>query len=215
MAREDSLIWMIVDYLVQWVKTKKAIAAVLGTFVLLVALAYLFSYQAQAFPAADPYNVTGMNPTLEGPAGAEEETLSVSGYSTEGQAVDESFDLAGDRIWAMEVTFTFIDEATTRPRFTNTPDEFDITVELPDGNTETKSDYATNQAEKTVTFFWNWSAEGGMDWSEDGGNSVNVVVECTLAGDQEPFFTLLNLRDIADNGNDYSLSVFYIYTENE
>jgi hypothetical protein len=63
---------------------------------------------------------------------------------------------------------------------------------------------------------YNWTAEGGKDWSDDSlgiGNSVDIDVTCTNAGDQEPLFAPFGFRSQADDGNNYSLSVYYIYTE--
>ena len=215
MAREDSLIWMVIDSLTKWLKTKNALVAIVGTLILLGGLAWLFSYQVQAFPAQDPYNVGPSSNVGTGPAGAEEETLSQSGTANEGQPTEEPFDLAGDRIWEMEVTFSARDEEASRPRFTNTPDDFTVTVNFPDGTSDERSALVTSTSDQTITFYWNWTEEGGMDWTEQGGNSITITVDCTNAGDQEPFFTLLHLRDIPDDGNLYSLSVFYVYTENE
>ncbi len=216
MGRDDSIIWMVITPIFKWLKTRKAWFAIAGTFILLVGLAWLFAYQAQAFPAADPYNVipNGGSPTI--PDDAVEETLTVPGYVTEGQSVDERFDLAGERIWTIEVTFTAMDEPPARNfRFTNEADDFTVTVTLPDGTTDDKSDYTAYETNKgaAISFVFDFKDEGGMDWSDEGGNSIMVSVECTEAGNHVPFFSPFSFREIADNGNDYSIEVHYSYTE--
>lgn len=212
MARDDSLLWMVKEALVKWARTRKALFAVVGTLALMAALAVLFSYQANAFPAADPYNVNPLPNGPSGPADAKHDTITNSGFATEGTPIDETIDMDGETIWVMEITFTFTDEAPSRRRFTNLADEFEVTVQFPDGETETKTARGTDTAPGLISFTYNWTKDGGMDWSEEGGNSIVVTVECTTAGNQEPLFNPFGLREIADNGNDYSLSVYYEYT---
>ena len=114
----------------------------------------------------------------------------------------------------MVITFSAIDEPPARNvRFTNEADDFEVTVTLPDGTTETMSDYAKDSKAAVITFKFDWKDEGGMDWTEDGGNNVVVTVECTDADDHYPFFSPFDRRTIADNGNDYTLEVDYSYTE--
>jgi hypothetical protein len=216
MPSEDSFVGMILEPLKKWAKTKNAPFAVVGTIALLIALAWLFSKQASAFPAADPFNFKPPTPSPGGPAGALSETLSVSGYAQEGGTVDESFDLEGDRIWEMVVEFTFRDEADDmRRRFTNNPDEFEITITFPDDESDTLRKSGGNDMETVITKAYNWTSVGGMDWSDEETGSTNnvvVTVSCTNAGDQEPLFAPFGFRVVADNGNDYSLSVEYTYT---
>lgn len=214
MAREDSLIWMIITPMLKWLKTRHAWASIGGTFVLLVALAYLFAYQAQAFPAGDPFNAPGAEPHPGVPDDALQEVLTVSGYASEGSPVDERFDLLGETIWTMRISFSALDEPPARNfRFTNEADDFEVTVTFPDGTTETKSGYATNSNPASIVFTFDWEDDGGMDWTDDGGNSVLVSVECTTADDHYPLFSPFGTRVIADNGNDYGLEVDYSYTE--
>ena len=155
---------------------------------------------------------------MTGPGNAEHKTESQTGTAREGEPQDEPFDLEMGTIWTMEIGVSFQDEASSRVRFTNQPDEFELTVTFPDGESETKHDTAVYQNEKTVLFRWNWTnpdGTGGMDWSEHGGNAVVVTVECTSAGDEEPIIRIpfLGLRDIPDNGNAYTINLFYTYTK--
>jgi len=214
MDREDSLFWMIITPLLKWLKTRHAWASISGTFVLLIGLAWLFAYQADAFPTSDPYNAVIPGPRPGAPDDAITEILTVSGYASEGSPVDERFDLLGETIWTMSITFSAIDEPPARNfRFTNEADDFEVTVTLPDGTTETKSDYATDSKMAAIVFTFDWKDDGGIDWSDDGGNSVLITVDCTDADDHYPFFSPFGSRVIADNGNDYSLEVDYSYTE--
>ena len=216
MASDDSLLGMIFNSLLKWGKTRHALFSIGGTIGLLLLLAYIFAYQASAFDASDPYNYKPPSPNPSGPDAAIVRTITVSGYANEGATVDEPFDLEGDRIWAMVVTLTFQDEPASRRRFTNEADNFEVTVQFPDGTSDSDSGYATSTNPGEISLYFNWTSEGGKDWTDgdpNGVNSVTVSIECTDAGDQVPFFNPFNLRVIEDGGNDYQLTVFYIYTE--
>ncbi len=212
MAREDSLVWIIGDLLAKWLKTRHAVYSIVGTIALLAALAWLFSYQAQAFPAADPYNVGPITPSGTGPSNAEYATDSLTGTATEGSAIDETFSLQGDVIWVMDVTFTFTDEAPDRTRrFTNEKDSFDVTVTFPDGESQTKSASSLYPNPGELKFNYNWTADDGMEWSPE--DSVIITVELTEAGNQHPLLNPFGFREVEDNQNAYSLSVYYGFTE--
>ena len=215
MAREDSLLWIVVDGLMKWLKTRHAMFSILGTFILMAGLAWLFSYQAEAFPAKDPYNEGSIPNGGTGPSNAEYLTETQSGWANEGQLMPPiPIDLAGDVIWVMEVALTFTDEDPDRAqRFTNEPDTFEVTVLFPDGETETKSASGTNTNPGNILFNYNWTGDGGIDWTEDGGNIVEVTVTCTEAGNQHPLFNPFGFREVEDTGNDYTLSVYYGFTE--
>ncbi len=219
MFGEDSLIGMVFRGLLKWFKTRHAAYSIVGTIVLFALLAYIFAMQANAFPAQNPWNAPGSGPDISGPDNAEEETISVGGYAREGLPIPETFDLQGERIWGMVIELTFQDEPDdVRRRFTNTADTFVVTVNFPDGTSDDVSGSGSNSAAKTLTMAFNWTSEGGMDWRDsDAGatNSVDIEVLCDNAGDQTPFFSPFNFRTQADDGNDYTLSVLYIYTPEE
>jgi hypothetical protein len=214
MAREDSLLWIVVDGLLKWLKTRHAMFSILGTLGLMIALAWLFSYQAEAFPAQDPYNV---EPTVNGgtgPSNAEYLTETQSGRANEGQSMDETFDLVGDVIWIMDIALSFTDEQPDRSqRFTNEPDTFEVTILFPDGESETKSASSSYPNTGTILFNFNWTSDGGIDWTDDGGNFVVATVSCTEAGNQHPLFNPFGFREVEDTGNDYTLSVYCGFTE--
>ncbi len=214
MVNEGSLFGIVKDGLMKWLKTRHAMFSILGTFALMAGLAWLFSYQAEAFPAQDPYNVEPTTISGTGPTNAEYLTETQSGRANEGQPENEIFDLAGDVIWVMEVALSFTDENPDRAqRFTNEPDTFEVTVMFPDGESDTKSASSSYPNPGTILFNFNWTGDGGIDWTEDGGNSVEVIVLCTEAGNQHPLFNPFGFREVEDTGNDYTLSVYYGFTE--
>ena len=219
MFGEDSLLGMVVRGLLKWLKTRHAAYSIVGTIVLFSLLAYIFAMQVNAFPAQNPYNANGSGPDIVVPDNAELDIISVPGYANEGQPIDETFDLLGERIWGMVIELTFQDEPNdVRRRFTNTADTFVVTVNLPDGTSQDVSGSGSNTAAKTLTMALDWTDTGGMDWRDtDTGatNSVDIEVLCDPAGDQTPFFSPFTFRTIADDGNEYTLSVLYIYTPEE
>ncbi len=207
---------IVVDGLLKWLKTRHALFSIVGTLGLMIALAMLFSYQAEAFPAADPYNIEPAANSGTGPSNAEYLTESQSSRVNEGQSADETFDLVGDTIWVMEVALSFTDEDPDRAqRFTNEPDTLEVTVMFPDGESQTKSASGTNANPGTILFNYNWTSEDGIDWTDDGGNSVLVTVTCTEAGNQHPLFNPFGFREVEDTGTDYTLSVYYGFTTKE
>jgi hypothetical protein len=214
MAREDSLIWMIITPIMKWLKTKHAWASIAGTFVLLVGLAWLFAYQAEAFPASDPYNAVIPAPHPGVPDDAIQQVDTLPGYASEGTPIDERIDLLGNTAWTMRIRFVATDEPPTRNfRWTNEPDNFDVTLTMPDGTVESKSATATSSNTATIDFIFDWEDDGGLDISGDGENIFLVTIECTEAGDQHPLFSPFGRRDTADQGNEYTLVIDYSYTD--
>jgi hypothetical protein len=213
MAREDSIIWMIIGAFQKWLKTRHALISIVGTIVLFSLLAWIFSAQADAFPAQNPYNILPPTPSINGPANAQEDTVSVTGYVDERSSEDEHFDLVGDMIYAIEVTVSFRDEPNSGVRYTNNADNFDIAVTLPDGTSDSKTEYATNSAERSATFVFEW--DEGITWADKktgANNYVDVTVECTDAGDHTPFFSPFNFRTNPDDGNAYTVQIWHLYT---
>jgi hypothetical protein len=214
MAREDSLIWMIIIPITKWLKTRHAWASIVGTFILLAFMAYMFAYQAEAFPSADPYNAAPPVPHPGVPDDAIQQVDTLNGYASEGSPLDERVDLLGTKAWTMMIRFVATDEPPTRNfRWTNEPDDFDVTLTMPDGTTETKSATASGSNTATVDFVFDWEEDGGLDISGDGENIFIISIECTDAGDQHPLFSPFGQRDTADLGNAYTLVVDYSYTE--
>jgi hypothetical protein len=213
MAREDSIIRMIIGAFQKWLKTRHALISIIGTIVLFSVLAWIFSAQADAFPAQNPYNILPPAPSINGPADAKEDTVSVTGYVGERSSEPEHFDLVGDMIYAIEVTVSFRDEPDSGVRYDNTPDDFELTVTLPDGTSDTKTGFADEDNDRSVPFLFEW--DEGITWADKktgATNFVDVTIECTDAGDHTPFFSPFNFRTTADNGNDYTVEVWHLYT---
>ena len=207
---------MVFNELFKWVKTPKAWVGIVGTAVLFVALAWIFSAQAQAFPAKNPFNVNPSNGGPGGPSNAKLATESLPGNAPEGQAIPEEVTLEGKRIWSLRVTLTWTDEANSGRRFTNQPDSFELSVALPDGTSRTGTGQGTNVNPGNIVVEWNWTTSGGMNWADakkGTTNDVAMTVTCVSAGDQTPRLDIFHFRNKADPGNDYSLIVEYRYTE--
>ena len=63
---------------------------------------------------------------------------------------------------------------------------------------------------------WNWTADDGADWTdEEAGitNDITITVRCVSAGDQRPLLSVLGFRERADDGNDYTVTIEYVYFE--
>jgi hypothetical protein len=217
MDREDSLVWMIIDYLLKWIKTPRSWVALGGTFLLIIVLGIVFSYQAGAFPSANPFNVSPPSQTPYIPDGAVLDTHSWNDQAVEGAPGNtDEYPLLGDRIYTLKVELKWTDEADAGRRFTNQPDRFELTVELPDGESKTEEAQGTNAAEGVATVDWNWTADGGANWADDEAgitNDITITVRCITAGDQRPLLSVLGFRERADDGNAYSVYIEYVYFE--
>jgi len=207
---------MVFNVLFKWVKTPKAWAGIIGTFVLLVVLAWIFSAQAQAFPAKNPFNAVSPNGDIGGPSNAKLATETLPGNAPEGQAILEKVSLDGKRIYSLRVTLTWTDEPNAGRRFTNQPDNFELSVALPDGTSKKGTGTGTNVNPGKIAIEWNWTTSGGVNWADPKKGTTNdiaITVTCTSAGDQTPRLDILHLRNKADPGNDYALIVEYRYTD--
>jgi|MudIll2142460700_1097286.scaffolds.fasta_scaffold238423_1 hypothetical protein len=204
-------------YLLKWVKTKKAWVGIGGTFILFLFLAYIFSYQAGAFPAKNPYNYVKPNGGIGELEGAENGSASISDYAAEGTPMEDTIELNGTKVFRLKVIVEWTDEPNAGllgRRLVNQADNFEVEVTLPDGKTETKQGSGTNTAPGSITLSFDWVSTGGMplgDTKLGTTNSVAVKVTCTDAGDQAPRFSPFGLRTRADGGNDYTLTVNYLY----
>ena len=213
---DEGILKMVFNELFKWVKTPKAWAGIVGTAALFIALAYIFSAQAQAFPAKNPFNAVSPNGDIGGPDNAKLATETLTGNAPEGQAIPEEMSLEGKRIWSLRVTLTWTDEANAGRRFTNQADTFELAVALPDGTPKSGTGSGTNTNPGKIVVEWDWTSSGGMNWEDakkGTTNDISITVTCTAAGDQKPRLSILGLRDRADAGNDYTLVVEYRYTE--
>ena len=212
-----SLAKNILKYLGKWVKTRKAWVGIVGTLLLFMSLGGIFSYQAGAFPSKNPYNYVKPDGGLGELEGAENESAIITDYATEGTPMEDTVELLGVKAYRLMVTVSWTDEDNAGPtgrRLVNQPDTFEVEVTLPDGEKETKQGSGSNTAPGTITFNYDWVSTGGMplgDAKLGTANSIDVKVTCTNAGDQTPRFSPFGFRDRADGGNDYTLTVDYLY----
>jgi len=212
-----SLAKSILRFLGKWMKTRKAWVGIGGTFILFILLAGIFSYQAGAFPAKNPYNYIKPNGGIGALEGAENGSASISDYAAEGTPMEDTVELNGTVVFRLKVTVEWTDEPNAGPsgrRLVNQADQFEVEVTLPDGQTETKQGSGTNSAPGIITLSYDWVSTGGMalgDTKLGTTNSVDVKVTCTDAGDQTPRFSPFGFRNRADGGNDYTLTVEYLY----
>ncbi len=213
-----SLAKNILKYLGKWIKTRKAWTGIGGTIILFLFLAGIFSYQAGAFPAKNPYNYVKPDGGIGALEGAENGSESITDYAAEGTPMEDTFELNGTKVYRLKVTLTWTDEPNAGPsgrRLVNQPDTFEVEVALPDGKTETKQGSGSNSAPGTITLSYDWVSTGGLplgDTKLGTLNAVGVVVTCTNAGDQTPRFSPFGFRNRADGGNDYTLTVDYLYS---
>jgi hypothetical protein len=212
-----SVMW-IVGPILKWLKTPKAWVGIVGTIVLFAGLGVIFSMQAAAFPAKNPFNYVPPDGGVDPWAGTEKDQVTINDYAAEGGPSQENpISLEGERIYLLRATLTWTDEpnaGVTGMRLTNQPDVFEMEVQLPDGKSTTKEGSGSNTSPGSIVIEFNWTDEGGMTWADPKAgttNDITVVVTCTNAGDQTTRFDPFGLRNRADGGNDYSLLVEYVY----
>ncbi len=212
----NSFMWILAP-LLKWLKTPKAWVGIVGTIVLFAGLGVIFSMQAEAFPAKNPWNAAPPNGGIDPWAGTEKDTVTLSDYAAEGQSQENPMSLEGERIFLLRATLTWRDEANagiTGRRLTNQPDVFEMEVQLPDGKTTTKEASGSNTSPGSIVIEFNWTSEGGVTWADPKAgttNDITIVVTCTNAGDQTTRFDPFGFRNREDGGNDYTLVVEYVY----
>ncbi len=208
---------MLINYLLTWFKTPRSWIAIGGTVLLIIVLGMVFSYQADAFPSANPFNVSPPSPNPFIPPGAVLDRHSWSDSAVEGTPGNtDEFPLMGDLIYTLKVELKWTDEPDAGRRFTNQADRFELTVELPDGETKTDEAQGTNAEEGVATVEWNWTADGGANWADDDAgitNDITITVRCVTAGDQRPLLSILGFRERADDGNSYTVYIEHVYFE--
>ncbi len=127
------------------------------------------------------------------------ERLLKAGYLAEGQNEEIEIPTNNSRVTAVNVSLYWEDEPDAGVRYTNTPDTFKIILMDGDGNEIDSHQSASGHA----TIIWI-----SDDDTVDLGN-LTVSVQLTRAGDQETMISIIGLRDIADEGNEYSMMIDY------
>ncbi|MBN1539881.1 MAG: CPBP family intramembrane metalloprotease [Candidatus Thermoplasmatota archaeon] len=127
------------------------------------------------------------------------EKMMVSGYLGEGEDTNIELDRNTSVITKVNVSLIWEDEPDAGFRYTNTPDQFQITLLDGEGNEIRTHQSGTGRS----SIVWI-----SPDETIDGGN-LSVQIRMVRAGDHEPLVSFLGLRNINDEGNDYSLMVDY------
>ena len=104
------------------------------------------------------------------------------------------------------VTFTLIwqDEPDAGFRYTNQPDTFALEVTPPNSTQVTSPDSTSGTVSVTIPY-----TAGTKDPYYNGTGDYGVTVICGNCGDQEPFVNFGGFRTQADNGNTWTLEVFF------
>jgi dipeptide/tripeptide permease len=133
-----------------------------------------------------------------------------TGSSTENDDSDHTFMVTQANVHNVTFTLRWQDEAPQRIGWTNNPDTFSLLVTPPNGSSVESDPTPTGTNTVRVPFppqedpYYN--ATG--DWI--------VTVQCGNCGDQEPFINPTGLREVADNGNAWTLEgsvLFYQKSE--
>jgi hypothetical protein len=102
----------------------------------------------------------------------------------------------------ISVNLTWEDEAPARPRYENQPDQFRLSIL--DGQGQ-EMDFIENPSGDLNLY---WQLQEGTDPVE----GINIQVKLTRTGDHEPPFSIIGLRNVADNSNTFSLDINYQVT---
>lgn len=228
-----SIIKAVVDSLVSWVKTTKAKAAIIGFICITAGLYGLFTHQANSIEVKSLDDVLAGATGGGGGGGGGKDPFAkyvdmtgrapLQGSATEGQTDTKKVSVEDLNVWEVKVVITWIDEPDSA-RHTNNPDSFEVVVTSPDGR-EVR-DSASNTHGQPGTFELDLTrnitkeALNNKDLKKKtkettwtGEWSINVT--CTAAGDQEAMFSIIGLRDQADNGNTYDLEVVWTFKGEE
>ncbi len=144
------------------------------------------------------------------------EAISLSGSLNEGQETIESVEIDAENIISATFILTWTDEpdATGPGAYENQPDSFDIEVESPDPEKGGSSGGANPQGgEGTILVIIEFDPD--VDPYMNGTGEYKVTITCTNAGNQEPQFSIIGIRDQEDSGNDWELAVEYEYYQEE
>lgn len=144
------------------------------------------------------------------------EAISLSGSLNEGQESLESIEIDAENIISATFILTWTDEpdATGPGAYQNQPDSFDIEVESPDPEKGGNSGGANPQGgEGMILVIIEFDPD--VDPYLNGTGEYTVTITCTNAGNQEPQFSIIGIRDQEDSGNDWGLAVEYEYYQEE
>ncbi len=134
----------------------------------------------------------------------------ISGNVAENSQEKATVNLETDGL-LVNVTFTLTweDEPAAGPRYSNRPDTLSLTVISPGGE-EKQGGPAANSPGGSGSISLDFSIP--KDNRTKGGD-WEITVSAGDCGDQQPLVSVLGLRDIADDGNSWSIGVDYDYLE--
>lgn len=135
-----------------------------------------------------------------------------TGFAYEGEDTVSTIEI--DDINILDITFilTWVDEsdATGPGSYENQPDEFSFEVVTPDGLTLESEPFENPQGgQGSISISLEYQLD--RDPFENGTGLYNLTVRCENAGDQTPLVSIFGLRDITDDGNNWSMDIMYHY----
>ncbi len=123
-------------------------------------------------------------------------TFNLTDHLAEGQSTDFPCGEEAMSVVAVNAMLLWRDEDPWRRGFTNTPDTFSVELLSPDGTSLTLEQGDTGMVSAS------WHPTSPMDMEQ-----VVAVVTAVSCGDQVPTVGPVGLRDRADTGNDFTLTV--------
>lgn len=226
----SGIIQILIKGFMDWFKTKKAKAAIVGFLLITIGMAGLFQYQHDSIKAMSLVDAiaggggggggNGKDPFAKFKEATGQAPL--TGSSQEKTAgAPQKVPIGDNNVFQVVAVLTWTDEANTA-RHTNQPDTFDLQVTAPDGRTSkgTASNEIGKEGVIEVVLARNITQESQANkalkqktqdptWTGDW----NITVACTNAGDQTPNYGpgVIPMRTTADTGNGWKLSVNWTF----
>ena len=225
-AQSTSIAMLLYKGFLDWFKSPKAKAAILGFVLITAGLAGIFNYQHNSIKTVSLEEAIANGSGGGTSTGGGKDPFSkfidassaaaLTGTSTEGVPdPGQKVTIDDVNVFQVVVTLTWTDEPNTA-RHTNLPDSFEVQVTAPDGRTTKGTGANTAGAPGTieVTLARNITKEvlankALKKKTQDGtwSGDWNITVTCTSAGDQQARFSFIGLRDQADIGNAWNLDL--------
>lgn len=195
-----------------------------GMVIITILLAAVFNYEASAIDVVDKNELNQLLSQMAANEQIDWTTYSktivnvdtIDDYSEETSEENRIILIPRPNIYRVTFSLTWQDEAASDGRHTNTPDSFTLGITPPNG-TETTSTSSNTQGgqgniEITINTFNLFNPN--FEPYYNGTGSYEIRIACDTCGDQEPRLPdLLNIRTIADNGNDWTLDIEYEFFE--
>jgi hypothetical protein len=205
---------------------KKMPTGVVGSVLLFIILVAVFSYSASALKG-DLLTMDEIKGRLKGAGGGgsggivfptddfelAEGGTSFSGNGQEGQDATETFTLDQQNIVNITFVLTWKDEPDATGRHTNAPDQFGLEVLGPNNQTGSTSMTSNTQDSSGGEGMVEVTISVAHEKPDDGigVGAWEYTVKCGDCGDQKTIISILGIRDRADNGNSWTLTVSYGY----